>query len=322
MAVIVGIDEAGLGPVLGPLVVSASAFRLPAEYMDLSMWRLLAGAVGTKASRRKGAIAIADSKMLFSRSRKNPLEHLERGVLAMLAAAGQQPRSLRQLLAVLAPAGREQMTGYPWYTGDDLPLPHCITRTDVTLAGNALQTCMAGANIALMSLRAELVFVGEFNRNVRATRNKSTTLFDVTCRLLMRLWESLPPGEVRIHVDRQGGRIRYLSALQRVFGGCKFKVIGESDSCSAYRISDGRRDLEVHFATRSEQRHLPVALASMVSKYLRELFMARFNEFWSREVPGIRPTAGYYTDGRRFYADIMPAVRRLDVDENLLYRSR
>ena len=30
----------------------------------------------------------------------------------------------------------------------------------------------------------------------------------------------------------------------------------------------------------------------MISKYLRELFMAEFNDFWQKEVPGVVPTAG------------------------------
>ena len=31
----------------------------------------------------------------------------------------------------------------------------------------------------------------------------------------------------------------------------------------------------------------------MASKYLRELAMRPFNEFWSRHVPELKPTAGY-----------------------------
>ena len=58
----------------------------------------------------------------------------------------------------------------------------------------------------------------------------------------------------------------------------------------------------------AEERHLPVALASMFAKYVRELLMGAFNHYWQQVVPGLRPTAGYYTDAMRFLADIDPAL--------------
>jgi len=132
----------------------------------------------------------------------------------------------------------------------------------------------------------------------------------------------MPKGPARITIDRHGARMRYLSALQRVFDGWQFKVLGETETLSAYRLSDGFRTVELRFIVSAEQAQLPVALASMLSKYLRELFMELFNRFWAGHVPDLVPTAGYYADGRRFYADIAPAVRRLGVAESLLYRCR
>ena len=116
--------------------------------------------------------------------------------------------------------------------------------------------------------------------------------------------------------------MRYLPALQRLFEGSRFKVLQEGETLSAYCIQDSDRCLEVFFSVRGEEKQLPVALASMVSKYVRELCMELFNRFWSEQVPGLQPTAGYFTDGRRFFADIQPAVRRLGLDKALLYRSR
>jgi len=61
----------------------------------------------------------------------------------------------------------------------------------------------------------------------------------------------------------------------------------------------------------------------MVSKYLRELFMKLLNRFWTDRVGAhLVPTAGYYTDGQRFLADIADALRTLDIDQALLVRSR
>ncbi len=322
MAIVAGIDEAGFGPVLGPLVVSASAFEVPDELVGVSMWKLLAGAVGKRPSRKRRGVAIGDSKKLYSRSRKNALEHLERAVLAMLATRNDRPDTFGRLLASIAPASRDETQRYPWYSGGDLTLPRCISRTDVDLAANALSVAMKQAGVALVDIGTEPVLTGEFNRMVQATNNKSITLLSITGRLLMRVWQNAPPGLLRIYVDRQGGRIRYLPQLQRMFDGCRFRIIDESDAVSAYSMSDGRRTAEIIFSVSADGRYLPAALASMTSKYIRELFMSLVNEFWSRHVPNLRPTAGYYTDGRRFFGEIRPAAATLDIDERLVYRSR
>ena len=60
----------------------------------------------------------------------------------------------------------------------------------------------------------------------------------------------------------------------------------------------------------------------MVSKYIRELFMELINTWWARHVPGLVPTAGYYTDGKRFLKQIGPAAARLGVDMSMVERSR
>jgi len=65
-----------------------------------------------------------------------------------------------------------------------------------------------------------------------------------------------------------------------------------------------------------------VALASMVSKYVRELLMREFNAFWQQHVPGLKPTAGYPGDAARFFAAIRPAAVQLGIPEDVLWRRR
>lgn len=325
MSVIAGIDEAGFGPLLGPLVVSTAAIALPACHISADMWDLLAPAVAKRRSRRKQAIHIADSKKVFTRGSANALAPLERGVLTMLATRGVKPASLRGLLKVVAPGALVKMDEYPWYAGADLPLPRCADETDVALTANALAVAMKDASLSLTAMRSEVIFVGEYNRTVAATQNKSVTLFDVNSRLLYYLWGRLwKEGDdlARIYADRLGGRKRYLNPLQRVLPDCSFKVLDETDVLSGYRITDGPRVAELFYGVGFDRDHLTVALASMVSKYLRELFMELINTWWARRVPGLVPTAGYYTDGKRFMEQISPAIESQGVDISLIQRSR
>ncbi len=323
MAVVAGIDEAGFGPVLGPMVVSATVFRMPGEHMDVSMWRLLEGTVRKGRAGRKTLPLICDSKRAYSRSSSRPLEHLERGVLGMLAAMSDYPSSLAGLLGLLAPRTEKLLGGYPWYSNGELPLPNCITSTEVKLVGNALKTGMRKAQISPAAIRAETLLAGDFNRLARATRNKSIMLMDTTARLLDWIWAKAPQRQmVRIYVDRQGGRIRYLGHLQRIFPHCRFKVLQENPKTSAYEMSEGEKTAQIIFHVSGDDNFLPVALGSMVSKYIRELFMIMFNRFWARHVSAVSGTSGYHADARQFYKKIRPALTRLGIDENLIYRIR
>ncbi|MFQ5496105.1 MAG: hypothetical protein ACE5EX_12075, partial [Phycisphaerae bacterium] len=76
------------------------------------------------------------------------------------------------------------------------------------------------------------------------------------------------------------------------------------------------------FTQSGEAHQMPVALASMLSKYLREVLMACFNAYWADRVPGVKATAGYYQDGLRFLKDIQPHLRRLGIERDQLARQR
>jgi hypothetical protein len=60
----------------------------------------------------------------------------------------------------------------------------------------------------------------------------------------------------------------------------------------------------------------------MLSKYIREALMRRFNAFWAGHVPNLTPTAGYYDDGTRFLRDIELKRRELGIGDFELVRSR
>jgi ribonuclease HII len=328
MAVIAGIDEAGYGPILGPMVVGAVALELPDQLLDADLWQVLSASVSRRARRNDPRLACADSKKLFARQRGvSGLRHLERAVLAAVTAADRSPASLRELLQMLAPATLPVLSAYPWYDNADLALPHSFAADELSACSTLLGHDLAQQGLCLHQVRAEVIPAGELNRLFAQTGNKSQALFEITARHLLRLHEHAGPDQrLLVHLDRQGARKRYRGLLQETFSTTTSDawvwIHEETDESSAYTIETDRGTVELRFAVGCEEQQLPVALASMISKYLRELLMELLNRFWREQVPGLRPTAGYAVDGRRFLAEIEPVLQSLDIDRDLLLRRR
>jgi hypothetical protein len=58
------------------------------------------------------------------------------------------------------------------------------------------------------------------------------------------------------------------------------------------------------------------------SKYLRELYMHVFNRYWSGQIAGLRATAGYYSDARRWLNEAAVELERRSIDRSMLIRQR
>jgi ribonuclease HII len=320
LAILAGIDEAGLGPVLGPLVVTSSLFRLPDEMLNLSLWRVLSGAVTQRNFRRSPALPIADSKQMAVRT--EGVIHLERGVLGMMHALGRPAGSLRELLRAIAPQTLSAVGKYPWYAPCDLPLPRQADGPDLTLRARCAAAAMARHGITPLDIQCEPVLEADYNRLVGSTRNKSVALFGVVSKLIAQACSDRHGQErVKVVVDHQGGRIHYLPNLQQMFEGGRFKIVQESETASVYEIvTHAGRSIEIAFLVGAEDQSLPVALASMTCKYVRELFMEMLNAWWANLVPDLKPTAGYHTDGHRFLRDIAPMLAQQKIERNLLVR--
>ncbi len=316
--IIAGIDEAGYGPLLGPLVVSASVFEIPDDQADQSLWELLRDSVSRELRKRDPRLAIADSKKLHRG--EQGLANLERAALSSLMAAGGPPETLQALLNRVAPGTAAAAAEYPWYAGLDMPLPLVCEPTELAMHANALKRSLAVVHGELLGALCEPLLEGHYNRLVDKTRNKSVVLLGLTLRLIQRIAGAHADGAVRFYVDRQGGRTRYGRWLMTSFNGHHLKIIEESTQRSAYEMTSPQSRWRIEFAKRGEDHYLPVALASIFSKYVRELFMHRFNAYWQQHVPDLKPTAGYYTDGQRFLADVEAHVQRQRIDSSMLVR--
>ncbi len=320
MAILAGIDEAGFGPTLGPLVVSGVAFRVPDDHLDGCLWDTLQVSCTSTVRKSGRRLVITDSKKLHRGG--EGLGALERTALVMLAAGGHRPDTFRTLLDLVSPGAGDQLNAYPWYGGTDLALPLDPVTGDVGTQANAVRLDCEAQDVVPAGVFCEPVPVGVYNRLVRNTRNKAVVLLGLALRVVDRVMRSAPQERIRVFVDRLGGRTHYRPALTTAFPGYTLRILEESSTRSAYQLDQTAQCFEIEFVTRGDAKRFPVALASIYSKYLRELHMHAFNRYWSEAVPGLRPTAGYYTDAKRWLQEASAELKHRSVDRTLLVRER
>ena len=323
MAILAGIDEAGYGPLLGPLVVSSAVLRLPDELLRANLWDVLHKAVSIQKKGLAGRLLVTDSKKAYNRS--SGIKHLKRTVHACLGAVsdnGYQPiLNAAQLVDRLCPNCAVRIKEYPWYNQ-----LHAQTLTqesdDLAIATGVLRRAMADNDIFLLGIHSRCLDVSFYNSRVETVKNKSRVLFTELCSLVLETSEKATDNEtVQIVVDRQGGRINYQQELLRMLPGFGLSVIRQDEKMSSYELSDKKKLLRVHFCVKADTKYLPVCLAAMASKYLREILMESLNTFFCKMCDGLKPTAGYWQDGQRFIKDLQTMMPTYSIEPKMLIRT-
>lgn len=321
MAYLVGTDEAGYGPNLGPLVISATVWRVDSLEERNLFERLRDAVCATQDDASDGdKLPIGDSKALYKPGKG--LQGLERGVLTCLATVNKHPRTWRSIWDTLSADREGSVSRLPWYRDFDASLPVDIDAVQIEEQANRLakQCRIAGCGPTHMESRA--VFPAEFNSMVEQRGNKAAALSHVTLDLVKSILDTIPENEpVHVLCDKHGGRNKYGPLLNETFPDSLAVVRAEGRLESAYQLGHGARRREFVFRAKGES-FLPSALASMVSKYLRELAMQAFNQFWTSVVNDLKPTAGYPVDAKRFKTQIEPTQRKLGIDDHILWRCR
>jgi len=319
MAVLVGIDEAGFGPILGPLVVSSSALSLPHDLLKSDLWQVLRRSLSNRRKRLAGRVLVADSKKAYSKS--TGIKHLERTVLTALKCLGQEPTTLTELMERICPSCLGRLSAYPWYQE---AASHRLLSdgADKAIASAVLTDDLASNAMELLSVESHCLDVAYYNKMVAAVKNKANVLFTATCRLIQTAYDNFAGDDLHIMVDRQGGRMHYRRNLQRMFGDMELKILRETPATSSYELKAGGKGMRLHFVVGADDRFLPVSLASMTSKYLRELLIGNINRYFNGFGADLKPTAGYWKDGLRFIEDIKTNLPGVRFDSEQLIRSR
>lgn len=296
----IGIDENGLGPRLGPMVVTAVRLELDvARVPDVRAFARLARQAGigdSKAECAHGAMGGVEGRVLA-------LLRTHLGVEAGTLTALSDTLGLddEATLRGDCPPGEAPMACF----GDPLPLPAFgpgPSRDDVA-AAEALRE----NGVVLREARVALACARRMNR----ARDAGTSRFDLDLRMMVRLAAALGAGDGRGGVvalcGKVGGRKSYAAALAPL--APLVGVLGESKDRSSYALPGFG---EVHFVLDGDATEPAIGLASLVGKYVRELWMHRLNRYWMAAVPGTTPVSGYHD----------PATARLVTATALVRRER
>lgn len=279
----IGVDENGLGPRLGPLVVTAVMARVEGDGHQV---------VEKKA---KGALAkrLGDSKALLAHGDVTLGEAWARALVeggcGRPGATAGSPETLvdaiaadnREVLRAPCPSHVAAQCWSPEGEGFSAPTELVATvRQD--LDG------LAGKGVTIVAVRSVLVC----SQRLNAALERGHSRFDVDLHAMERLvldLRALCDRDVVAACGKVGGYDRYSDAFGPL-GGRLHNILAEGRARSAYRFPGVG---EMHFVKDGDASDPLISMASLVGKYLRDLAMARIVRFYRRQAPELPDASGY-----------------------------
>ncbi len=312
MQTLIGIDEAGFGPNLGPLIISATVWEIDANYQPDDLWDSLASVISQTRKVTADQIHVADSKEVHQSSKG--IGPLERSVRVLLEASGHSLADWNSLSRHLDPHWGTE-TGEPWFDEAKLKLPIDTCEIISQQLAKSVQDCWGATGIKLRTIRSRIVPAREFNQYIDEWDSKSLLLSRLSLQLLDGLWNRSEP--TLIVCDKHGARNRYDDLIDEICDGDFIFRMEEGKAISRYKVGES----ELRFQMKAES-HFPVAVSSMIAKYLRETSMELFNQYWTSRFPELKPTKGYPQDAKRFRQEIESECQSLGLSEADWWRCR
>ena len=279
----IGVDENGLGPRLGPLLVTAVMARVEGE--------------GRQVAQRKprGALAkrLGDSKALVAHGNVSLGEAWARALVEHgCGRPGARAASPEALVHALAIDEREVLRApCPSHVA-----PQCwCAEGEAFAAAPELVESVRGDLATLAAKGVEVVAVRSVlvcSQRLNAALARGLSRFDMDLHAMERLvleLAALSGAEVSAVCGKVGGFDRYSDAFGPLAGRLH-AIIEEGRARSAYRFPGLG---EIAFVRDGDASDPIVGMASLVGKYLRDLAMARIVRFYRREAPELPDASGY-----------------------------
>lgn len=337
MRLVLGVDEAGYGPNLGPLVVAVSAWAVDSRLEVLDGLEPFAPEFQAASwTPRSAFVPFGDSKKIYQSGKG--LAGLNFALRFFESIFEGKPSEKRPWfeLGRLAQEDLSRVESHPWYRCKN-PVKGLGRANQVD--ENSEASCrfarekLLKLGVRLIGFRLRVLDEAYFNECVDRLGNKSDVLGHISLELA---WKVL--GEcmdfhsfkgIEIYCDRQGGRKKYAGLISQTYERSHQEsqvpfcsVVDESPKTSVYSMRHAGIATSIRFQVHGDSL-FPPAAASMVAKWARESLMERFNGYWREVVgPGLKPTAGYAVDAARFARDIEPWITKLAIEKNQWWRRK
>jgi len=272
----VGVDENGLGSRLGPLVVTGVLARANADGLATLAKRL------PKSLRA----SLDDSKRLVSHTDVRLGEAWARELAAPDAAT---PSALFERLSLegvpkLSERCPKHAEAQCWHAADEAFTAEPALQKRVARH----RALLAARGVELLAVRSSVLCTDTLNRARRAGHNRFVSDLHAMERLVLALRKEAAADIVAV-CGKVGGMNEY-SRFFGPLGGWLHNVLDEGHARSSYRFPGVG---EIAFVRDADASDPLVMLASLVGKYVRELFMTRIARHYPNFDPETRPS-GYH----------------------------
>jgi len=243
---IIGIDENGYGPLLGPLIITGIKIELEGEDPLIE----------TEVAQFKTPFTLKDSKYIFNRS-GHSYKRGEQIVFELLDIMDIKARTFQELLDLIS----INEINIQEYNLKDFKIPTFQDKLTKTEFSNYWKK----AGFFFKDVKINVIMPDRFNREIEQFNNKSIVDFKGFMEVANQL---IYEDEYYVLCGKIGGTEHYSRFFKAL--NLNFKIIKERRVYSEYLLN-GRH--HVYFLLNGDEMYLPIMLASIIGKYIRELFM-------------------------------------------------
>ncbi|HEV8550933.1 MAG TPA: hypothetical protein VGQ57_17925 [Polyangiaceae bacterium] len=301
----IGVDENGLGSRLGPLVVTAVLARTDGDG-DKTLSSRLPRSLRSSLDDSKRLVSHADVRLgeAWARELAGP-EALTPGELfARLSLEGEAR------LKEPCPKQAEAQCWHPGAEAFEAP-------PDLRKRVARHRALLRARGVELVSVKTSVVCTEALNRARRGGRNRFVSDLHAMEALVLALRREAGV-DVRAVCGKVGGMAEY-SRFFGPLGGWLHNVLEEGQARSSYRFPGVG---ELAFVRDADASDPLVMLASLVGKYVRELFMARIANHYPTRDGEARPSGYHDPVTARFVARTALVRKRRKLPDRCFERER